>query len=89
MLGVAKLTSLKDRLGIGYEHLLDGGLHLSGSLPQHFRTSRHRAKMHQLQTFALYLFNHHAENLLLLSFLFGQEHQSCAVLSLFRYGNAL
>ena len=89
MLRVTKLPSLGEGLRVGYKRLLDGGLHLSGSLPQYFRRSRHRAKVHQLQALALDLFYHHAENLLLSLFLFGQEHQSCSVLTLFRYGNAL
>ena len=45
--------------------------------------------MHQLQSLALYLFNHHRENLLLLALALGQKHQARAVLSFFRHGYAL
>ena len=72
-----------------YEYLLDGRLRLSCSLAQHLGTGGHRAQMHQLQSLALYLFNHHRENLLLLTLVLGQKHQARAVLSLFRHGDAL
>ena len=71
------------------EHLLDGGLYAQGSLAEHFRTGGHRAQMHQLQPLALYLFNHHRENLLLRFLVFGQEHQSGAIFSFLGHRYAL
>ena len=76
-------------MGGGYKHLLDVGLHLAGGGTEHLRTSGYRAQVHQRQPLALYLLNHHAQNLLLLLFLFGQEYQARAVLSLLGHGDAL
>ena len=45
--------------------------------------------MHQLQALALYLLYHHAQDLFLGLHVLGQEHQTCAVVTLLRYGDAL
>ena len=45
--------------------------------------------MHQLQTLALDLLDHHTQDLLLCLLLFRQEHQSCTILALLGYGNTL
>ena len=42
-----------------------------------------------MQSFALYLLNHHAEDFLLHLLVLGQEHQSCTILSFLWYGDAL
>ena len=45
--------------------------------------------MHQLQALALYLLYHHTQYLLLGLLVLRQEHQSRAILSLLRHGDAL
>ena len=45
--------------------------------------------MHQLQTLALYLLDHHRQNLLLCRLVLGQEHHARAVLSFLGHGDAL
>ena len=45
--------------------------------------------MHQLQSHAFYLFNHHTEYLALPFPVFRKEKDTCAVASLFGYRNAL
>ena len=72
-----------------YEHLLDGRLHLPRRLAKHLRTGGYGAQMHQLQPLALYLLNHHAQDVLLLLFVLGHEHHSRAITSFFRHGDAL
>ena len=74
---------------LGHEYLLNSRLHSSGCLTQHFGAGRYSAHMHQLQTLALYFFNHHTENFPLFLFIFRQEHQSRAVLSLLGHRNSL
>ena len=87
VLGEAELSSF--RLRMSHKQLLDGGFHPTGSLTQHLGAGRHRAQVHQLQALALYLFYHHRQDVLLLLLVFGQKHQSRAVLALLGNGNAL
>ncbi len=69
--------------------MLDGRLHPPCRLAEYLRTGGHCAQVHQLQALALYLLNHHRENLLLRRLVLGQEHESRAVLSLLWHGDAL
>ena len=45
--------------------------------------------MHQLQSLALDLFDHHTQDLLLSLFVFREKNKSCTILSLFGHGNTL
>ena len=72
-----------------HEHLLDVGFGALCRLTQALGVGGHGAQMHQLQSLALYLLDHHAQYLLLLLRVFWQEHQSGAILSLLGNGYAL
>ena len=71
------------------EELLDVGLARECGLAEAVGLRGHVAQVHQRQSFALYLLNHHAQYVLLPGGVLGQEHQSRAVLSLLRHGYSL
>ena len=72
-----------------YKNLLDIRLHFASSRTKHFRISRHCSQMHQRQSLALNLLNHHAQYLLLGLLVLWQKNQTCAVLTLFGHGDTL
>ena len=73
----------------GDEHLLDVRLSAQRTLAKAGRVGRNRAQVGQLQSLALYLLYHHAQNLLLRRLVLREKDQSRAVLSLLRHRDAL
>ena len=74
---------------LGNKQLLDVWLRTQSAFAKTFGVCRHLAQMHQLQPFALHLFDDNAQDLLLTFVVFRQKHQTCTILAFLGYRDTL